>query len=93
MSVSSSLKRQLDDFERPARPALGTTGQPKGPARQLPYAQRLRLARLQLAAAGHAQLDAELADAQASRSTTLRRAALAFLLAVGFALALAVAFA
>jgi hypothetical protein len=33
MSASSSRRRQLASFEKPARAPMGTTGQPKGPAR------------------------------------------------------------
>ena len=95
MSRSSSMRRQLAEAPEKTGPALGTTGEPKGPARrpssvvlwrqELEARERVRHA-LALEAA-------EMADAQAARSTALRRAALAFLLGLGIVASLLVALA
>ena len=95
MSRSSSMRRQLAEAPEKTGPALGTTGEPKGPARlQLlapeDHAGRAARERVRHALALEA---AEMADAQAARSTALRRAALAFLLGLGIVASLLVALA
>lgn len=82
MSATSSRRRQLAGFEPPARGPMGTTGQPKGPARQGTEVARILGARRLAAAFRH---EAEMAEARQERSARLRRRARLALLGAALA--------